>query len=298
MRCSTCFGGRATRPTPVHRSFRLASRRASSASRTASVSLEFDDRHAGRAIAPVRDWPPAPTARTSLAHEGLRRLHRRGDGTRGRAASTSSDGGSASAAPAGGRRAAAVRSICGVSCLAARSLRFGELVDLPRRQRVDKPRPIVVLADVSGSMERYSRMLLQFVYGVTRGSHRVESFVFATRLTRVTRAARRSEPRPLGDAADAVGAGLGRRHAHRRCAADLQRALGAPDHPQRSCRSCSFPTGGTAATPPCSRASSPASAQQPPLDLAESPAWLGELRAPDPRHAGGAAAGRRLPAGT
>jgi hypothetical protein len=48
---------------------------------------------------------------------------------------------------------------------------------------------LVVLADVSGSMERYSRILLQFVYGLTRGSHRVESFVFATRLTRVTRAA-------------------------------------------------------------------------------------------------------------
>jgi uncharacterized protein with von Willebrand factor type A (vWA) domain len=66
---------------------------------------------------------------------------------------------------------------------------YGELLDLPRRRRVVKPRPIVVLADVSGSMERYSRVLLQFVYGLTRGSHRVESFVFATRLTRVTHAA-------------------------------------------------------------------------------------------------------------
>jgi uncharacterized protein with von Willebrand factor type A (vWA) domain len=72
----------------------------------------------------------------------------------------------------------------------ARSRRhYGELLDLPRRRRVVKPRPLVVLADVSGSMERYSRILLQFVYGLTRGSHRVESFVFATRLTRVTRAA-------------------------------------------------------------------------------------------------------------
>jgi uncharacterized protein with von Willebrand factor type A (vWA) domain len=70
-----------------------------------------------------------------------------------------------------------------------RPRQFGELVVLPRRHRAEKPRPLVVLADVSGSMERYSRMLLQFVYGVTRGSHHVESFVFATRLTRVTRAA-------------------------------------------------------------------------------------------------------------
>jgi uncharacterized protein with von Willebrand factor type A (vWA) domain len=73
--------------------------------------------------------------------------------------------------------------------MSRRARQFGELIDLPRRQRAEKPRPIVVLADVSGSMERYSRMLLQFVYGITRGSHRVESFVFATRLTRVTRAA-------------------------------------------------------------------------------------------------------------
>jgi uncharacterized protein len=73
--------------------------------------------------------------------------------------------------------------------MSRRARHFGELIDLPRRQRAEKPRPVVVLADVSGSMERYSRMLLQFVYAVTRGSHRVESFVFATRLTRVTRAA-------------------------------------------------------------------------------------------------------------
>jgi uncharacterized protein len=73
--------------------------------------------------------------------------------------------------------------------LARSSKHYGELLELPRRRRVVKPRPLVVLADVSGSMERYSRVLLQFVYGLTQGSHRVESFVFATRLTRVTRAA-------------------------------------------------------------------------------------------------------------
>jgi uncharacterized protein len=42
----------------------------------------------------------------------------------------------------------------------------GELLELPRRMRRKKPRPVVVLADVSGSMERYTRMLLQFVYGM------------------------------------------------------------------------------------------------------------------------------------
>jgi hypothetical protein len=65
----------------------------------------------------------------------------------------------------------------------------GELLHLPRRRRVEKPRPLVVLCDVSGSMARYSRMVLQLVRGLARGSARVESFLFATRLTRVTRQA-------------------------------------------------------------------------------------------------------------
>ena len=63
----------------------------------------------------------------------------------------------------------------------------GELLELPRRARREKPRPVVVLADVSGSMERYARVLLQFVHGMSAGAHDVESFVFATRLTRITR---------------------------------------------------------------------------------------------------------------
>jgi uncharacterized protein with von Willebrand factor type A (vWA) domain len=63
----------------------------------------------------------------------------------------------------------------------------GELIDLTRRARREKPRPLLVLGDVSGSMERYTRMLLQFLCGVSGGPQAVESFVFATRLTRVTR---------------------------------------------------------------------------------------------------------------
>jgi hypothetical protein len=63
----------------------------------------------------------------------------------------------------------------------------GELIDLPRRTRRDKPRPLLVLGDVSGSMERYTRLLLQFLCGLSGSAQAVESFVFATRLTRVTR---------------------------------------------------------------------------------------------------------------
>ena len=66
-------------------------------------------------------------------------------------------------------------------------MRGGELIELPRRVRREAPRPIVLLADVSGSMDRYSRMLLSFASGLTRSARQVESFVFATRLTRVSR---------------------------------------------------------------------------------------------------------------
>lgn len=85
----------------------------------------------------------------------------------------------------------------------ARSLRTsGELVHLPRRQRKVKPRPMVLLCDVSGSMERYSRTLLHFAHTLTRKERRVEAFLFATRLTRITMALRT----PGADAAIAAAA--------------------------------------------------------------------------------------------
>src|SRR5262245_18952016 len=71
--------------------------------------------------------------------------------------------------------------------LRANLMRGGELINLPRCIRREAPRPIVMLADVSGSMDRYSRMLLAFASGLTRSARQVESFVFATRLTRVSR---------------------------------------------------------------------------------------------------------------
>lgn len=73
-----------------------------------------------------------------------------------------------------------------------------ELFTLPFRQRRTRPRPIVFLGDVSGSMERYSRILLHFVYGLARNARHVESFVFATSLTRLTQhVARRGSERAL-----------------------------------------------------------------------------------------------------
>lgn len=54
-----------------------------------------------------------------------------------------------------------------------------------QRQKI-KQRPLVLLADISGSMEKYARLLLQFFYAVSHSLKNVESFVFGTRLTRLT----------------------------------------------------------------------------------------------------------------
>jgi uncharacterized protein len=62
----------------------------------------------------------------------------------------------------------------------------GDIVTLPRRRRRTRPRPIVLLCDVSGSMERYSRMLLQFAHAIGSRHRRLEAFLFSTRLTRIT----------------------------------------------------------------------------------------------------------------
>jgi uncharacterized protein with von Willebrand factor type A (vWA) domain len=71
----------------------------------------------------------------------------------------------------------------------------GDLVDWVWRRRVRRPRSIVVLCDVSGSMERHARLLLRFVQALTRASGvRTESFVFGTRLTRVSSELRGRDP--------------------------------------------------------------------------------------------------------
>ena len=72
--------------------------------------------------------------------------------------------------------------------LLRRSLRFGgELLVFSWKSPTVRPRPLVLLCDISGSMERYTRLLLNFAYALKSASTRVEAFVFATRLTRITR---------------------------------------------------------------------------------------------------------------
>ena len=57
---------------------------------------------------------------------------------------------------------------------------------LPRRRHVVKQRPLILMADISGSMERYSRLTLQFFHSARHALRDVETFVFATRLSRIT----------------------------------------------------------------------------------------------------------------
>jgi uncharacterized protein with von Willebrand factor type A (vWA) domain len=63
----------------------------------------------------------------------------------------------------------------------------GEPLELARRRQKLKPRQVVLICDISGSMDRYSRLLLQFMHTVEHGLTRAEVFVFGTRLTRITR---------------------------------------------------------------------------------------------------------------
>lgn len=83
--------------------------------------------------------------------------------------------------------------------------RGGEFVSLDTRVRREKQRDLVLLCDISGSMDRYSRLLLQFVHTVRHVVGNVEAFVFGTRLTRITRQLRHREiQQALDDVAASV----------------------------------------------------------------------------------------------
>ncbi len=75
------------------------------------------------------------------------------------------------------------------------SLRLdGEPLSRHWREPAERPRPLVLVCDVSGSMEPYARMLLQYVQACVAARRRVEAFVFGTELTRVTAELRGRDP--------------------------------------------------------------------------------------------------------
>jgi len=63
----------------------------------------------------------------------------------------------------------------------------GDVLDWVWRRPVRRPRQLVVICDISGSMERHARVLLRFSQALAASAVRTEAFVFGTRLTRVTR---------------------------------------------------------------------------------------------------------------
>ncbi|HMF51764.1 MAG: uncharacterized protein QOF64_2147 [Candidatus Binatota bacterium] len=68
-----------------------------------------------------------------------------------------------------------------------RSMKYGgEVIDLVRRKKRIKKTKVVLLCDVSGSMDCYSRFLIQFMYGLQNELWGVETFVFSTSLSRIT----------------------------------------------------------------------------------------------------------------
>lgn len=76
----------------------------------------------------------------------------------------------------------------GRATLRAAARSGGDLL-LPKfARRRWQPTPIVVLCDISGSMERYARVLLHFLHGLAQDHGHVSAFVFGTRLTNITRA--------------------------------------------------------------------------------------------------------------
>ena len=91
-----------------------------------------------------------------------------------------------------------------------RSLQYGgDLLDLAERGPKHRPRSLALICDVSGSMERYTRMLLHFIHTIAVGQpptyNGIEAFLFATRLTRITRQLRyRSIDQAIAEVSRAV----------------------------------------------------------------------------------------------
>ena len=70
----------------------------------------------------------------------------------------------------------------------------GHFIDLARTTRQTRKPPIVILCDISGSMNEYTRVFLHFFHALTEKRGRVHTFLFGTRLTNVTRALRHKDP--------------------------------------------------------------------------------------------------------
>ena len=174
-----------------------------------------------------------------------------------------------------------------------------------------RPRKVVLLIDVSGSMEPYADALLRFAHVVVRRAPAaIEVFTLGTRLTRVTRELRLRDPEHALAAAGPGHPGLVGRHPARRGAARRSSTAGGSAARPGGRSSSSSPTAGSAATPTLlGEPDGAAAPARPPADLGEPARRQGRLRAgagrdrcraaapgrlagrAQPGHAGGAARG-------
>ena len=109
----------------------------------------------------------------------------------------------------------------------------GEAISPRYREPGERLRRLVLLLDVSGSMEPYARALLRFVQAAVAGRQRVEAFALGTRLTRVTRELSSRDPGPRAGAGRRSGPGLVRRDPARRVPPAVQRPVGRARHGPR-----------------------------------------------------------------
>ena len=130
------------------------------------------------------------------------------------------------------------------------SLRWGgELLERRWREPAEKPRKLVLVCDVSGSMAPYARVLLQYLHAAVATHRRVEVFAFGTRLTRLTRELGVRDPDlALARASDAVEDGrAARASAIRLASSTASTGAGWAEAPWSS----SFRMDGTAESPSC-----------------------------------------------
>jgi len=71
----------------------------------------------------------------------------------------------------------------------------GDLMPIVRKQRRRRQRPLIIIADISGSMEKYAELFLVFAHAAQRRLHDVEVFTFSTELTRITEELHRRDTR-------------------------------------------------------------------------------------------------------
>ncbi len=171
----------------------------------------------------------------------------------------------------------------------------GRTIEIARRKRQTRRPPLVILCDISGSMSRYSRMLLHFLHAVTNDRDRVYTFLFGTRLTNVTRYLQIPRHRRGAGEGRRGGERLVGRHPDRRLPARVQSLVVAPrarpgrdraaDHRRARPRGREGPR-------PRDRPPAP---ELPAADLAEPALALRRIRAKIHRHQGDPAARRRFP---